>query len=100
MGGKIAEGSVTDLFKMSRPAIISYHKTFIESLASEYVYTNYLDKAALAKDPLDRMKYTACFFISGWHRNAVEMMNKGPLDSLTGETHSTYKEDGTGFYIE
>jgi len=100
MGAKLKEGKILDLLKVSRPALISYPRTYLECVAGDVLYTKLLDKAAACEDPLERMKYVVAFTMAGLHRNAVEMGNNGPLNPILGETFSAEKSDGTKLYCE
>jgi len=99
-GSKLKEGKVFDLLKVSRPAIVSYPRTYLECVAHDLVYTELLDQAAATEDPVKRMKYIVAFFIAGLHRNACEMGNNGPLNPVLGETFIAEKTDGTKLYCE
>jgi hypothetical protein len=99
-GSKLKEGKVFDLLKVSRPAIVSYPRTYLECVAHDLIYTELLDKAAATEDPVKRMKYLVAFFIAGLHRNACEMGNNGPLNPVLGETFIAEKSDGTKLYCE
>jgi len=100
VGGKLKEGKILDLLKISRPAIISYPKTYLECIAGDFVYTEFLNKAAEAKDPIERLKYTAAFYIAGLHANPIEMGSNGPLNPIIGETYYAQKQDGTQIWCE
>jgi len=100
LGVKIREGGVFDLLTISRPAIISYHKTYLESMAREYINTKYLNKAAECTDPAERMKWVVCWLLSGIGRCPAEMQNNGPLNPILGETYFAEKKDGTKVYCE
>jgi len=100
MGVKIKEGGVFDLLRISRPAIISYPKTYLECVGGDFLYTSLLNKAAATKDPLVRMQYVIAFFLAGIHKNSVEMQNNGPLNPVVGETYVAEKSDGTMLYCE
>lgn len=100
MGAKVKEGGMTDLLKLSRPAIISYHKTYLECVSGDFFNTQFLNKAAETTDPIDRMKWVITFFISGIHRNPFTFQNNGPLNPVVGETYTAEKADGTTLYCE
>jgi hypothetical protein len=99
LGNKIKEGEF-DLLKMSRPAIISYHRTYLECVAHDFHYTKLLNRAAESSDPLERMKWTVAFFLAGFHRNSADMQNNGPLNPVLGETYIAEKKDGTTLFCE
>lgn len=100
IGSKLKEGKLLDLLKVSRPAIVSYPRTYLQCVAEDLIYTNLLDEAAAARSPVKRMKYLIAFFIAGLHRNACEMGNNGPLNPTLGETFIAEKADGTHLYCE
>jgi len=100
MGSKLKEGKVFDLLKTSRPAIVSYPKTYLQCVADDLINTDLLDQAAAARSPVKRMKYLIAYFISGLHRNSCEMGNNGPLNPVLGETFIAEKADGTKLYCE
>jgi len=99
-GKKILDGSMVDAMKISRPARISFHKTYLEAIANDFTNTDYLKLASEESDPVRRMKYVISFFVSGYHRNSVDCMNRGPLNPVLGETFQGGKEDGTKIYCE
>jgi len=80
--------------------MISYHKTYLQCVADDLVYTELLDQAAAARSPVKRMKYLIAYFIAGLHRNSCEMGNNGPLNPVLGETFVAEKVDGTKLYCE
>jgi hypothetical protein len=100
VGGKLKEGKILDLLKVSRPAIISYPRTYLECVIGDFQHTKLLDQAAVAKNPVERLKFVTAFFVSGLYRNSVEMGNTGPLNPILGETFSAVKADGTKLYCE
>jgi hypothetical protein len=100
IGSKVKEGKVFDLLKTSRPAIISYPKTYLQCVADDLVYTDLLEQAAAARSPVKRMKYLIAYFIAGLHKNSCEMGNNGPLNPVLGETFIAEKPDGTKLYCE
>jgi len=66
-----------DLLKVSRPAMISYHRTYLECVAKYYIplkikhakvlsdliNTHFLDEAAAARTPVKRMKCLIAFLV-------------------------------------
>lgn len=100
VGSKLKEGKILDLLKVSRPAIISFPRTYLECVAGDVLYTQLLDKAATCENPVERLKHIVAFVMAGLHRNAVEMGNNGPLNPILGETFYAEKADGTKLYCE
>jgi hypothetical protein len=100
VGSKLKEGKLLDLLKISRPAIISYPRTYLECIAIDFINTKLLDKAAETQDPVERLKSVVAFFMAGFHRNPTEMLTTGPLNPILGETFFAEKRDGTKIYCE
>jgi hypothetical protein len=100
VGSKLKEGKLLDLLKISRPAIISYPRTYLECIAIDFINTKLLDKAAETQDPAQRLKYVVAFFMAGFHRNPSEMLTTGPLNPILGETFYAEKRDGTKIFCE
>jgi len=100
VGSKLKEGKILDLLKVSRPAMISYPKTYLQCVADDLVYTELLEKAVAATSPISRMKYLIAYYIAGLHRNCCEMGSNGPLNPILGETYVAEKNDGTKLYCE
>jgi hypothetical protein len=100
VGSKLKDGKLLDLLKISRPAIISYPRTYLECIAIDFINTKFLDKAAETQDPAQRLKYVIAFFMAGFHRNSVDMLTTGPLNPILGETFSAEKRDGTKIFCE
>lgn len=100
MGVKIKEEGVFDVLRISRPAIISSPKTYLECLCGDFINTMFLNRAAEAANPLERMKWVVAFFLSGIHTNPATMQNNGPLNPVLGETYIAEKKDGTTLYCE
>jgi len=99
-GTKLKEGKILDLLKISRPALLSAPKTYLECIAGDLFYTKFLDKAAATEDPIVRLKNVVAFTISGLCRNITELGNNGPLNPILGETYYAEKSDGTKLYCE
>jgi hypothetical protein len=100
VGSKLKDGKLLDLLKISRPAIISYPRTYLECIAIDFIHTKFLDKAAAAQDPVQRLKYVVAFFMAAFHRNPIEMLTTGPLNPILGETFYAEKRDGTKIFCE
>jgi len=100
VGSKLKEGKILDLLKISRPALLSAPKTYLECIAGDLFYTKFLDMAAATQDPIQRIKYVVAFTIAGLHSNTTELGNNGPLNPILGETYSAEKSDGTKIFCE
>jgi len=99
-GSKLKEGKLLDLLKISRPALLSAPKTYLECIAGDLFYTQFLDKAAATEDPVLRLKNIVAFTIAGLCRNIIELGNNGPLNPILGETYYAEKSNGTKLYCE
>lgn len=100
VGGKLKEGKILDLLKISRPALLSAPKTYLECIAGDLFHTNFLDRAAATDDPVLRLKNVIAFTMAGLCRNIAELGNNGPLNPVLGETYYAEKSDGTKLYCE
>lgn len=100
VGSKLKEGKIMDLLKISRPALLSAPKTYLECIAGDLFHTKFLNKAAATEDPLERLKYVVAFTLSGLCKNIPELGNNGPLNPILGETYYAEKRDGTKLFCE
>ena len=100
VGSKLKEGKIMDLLKISRPALLSAPKTYLECIAGDLCQTKFLDKAAATEDPVLRLKYVTAFTMSGLCKNITELGNNGPLNPILGETYYAEKRDGTTLFCE
>jgi hypothetical protein len=100
VGSKLKEGKILDLLKISRPAVLSAPRTYLECIAGDLAQTKFLDKAAATDDPVLRLKYVIAFTMAGLHRNTTELGNSGPLNPVLGETYRAEKRDGTKLFCE
>jgi hypothetical protein len=100
LGKKFLQGNFKDLMKISRPAIISYPKTYLQAIATDFGGTYLLERAAAETDPVVRLEIMASFIVSGMHRNIAECQTKAPLNPILGETYVGTKENGTTIYID
>ena len=57
----------------------------------------YLTKAAKSSNPVERMKYTICFVVSGLHYGTRQLK---PFNPILGETYQGAFQDGTEIFIE
>lgn len=100
VGSKLKEGKIMDLLKISRPALLSAPKTYLQCVAGDLFHTKFLDKAAATEDPILRLKNVIAFTMSGLCRNITELGNNGPLNPILGETYYAEKRDGTKLFCE
>jgi hypothetical protein len=100
VGSKLKEGKILDLLKISRPAILSAPKTYLECIANDFANTKFLERAAATEDPVLRLKLVVAFTVAGLHRNSIDLGNSGPLNPVLGETYYAEKRDGVKLYCE
>eukprot|EP01016_Furgasonia_blochmanni_P009612 TRINITY_DN1398_c0_g2_i5.p1 TRINITY_DN1398_c0_g2~~TRINITY_DN1398_c0_g2_i5.p1 ORF type:complete len:422 (-),score=77.03 TRINITY_DN1398_c0_g2_i5:390-1574(-) len=101
LGKKIMEGSILDVMKISRPALISHHTTYLEACANDFMYySQYVNLAAKERDPIKRMKLVMAATVGGMHYNTEICMNRAPVNPVIGETFQAVKPDGSVFFAE
>lgn len=100
LGRKLMHRKFMDIMNISRPASISSPLTHLEAIPRDFVFSEYLDRAALTPDPVRRLQLITTFIVTSLHINPVQMKNKPPLNPLLGETYHIWKEDGTQIWIE
>jgi len=100
VGSKLKEGKILDLLKISRPALLSAPKTYLECIAGDLFHTKFLDAAAATEDPVLRLKNVVAFTLAGLCKNIIELGNNGPLNPILGETYYAEKSNGTKLFCE
>jgi hypothetical protein len=62
---KLVSGDLIDIMKISRPAAISHHQTYLQVICNDFcVLTNYLKVASQQKDPMQRLIYVISGFVT------------------------------------
>ncbi|KAJ8901885.1 hypothetical protein NDN08_004090 [Rhodosorus marinus] len=96
VGSKFFEGK--PLTELSLHVSVFQPRSFLEKLVDDWDYgPYYLTKAAMEKNPLERVKLVAAFVIAGLHGSAS--LSK-PFNPILGETYSAKWKDGTAVYLE
>lgn len=100
LGKKLLTGSLKDIMRISRPASISYPKTYLQVIATDNVNIHMLEKAAASEDPVQRLQWVTTFLISALYINLEECQSRGPLNPVLGETYTGVKSNGTTIFCE
>ncbi|BGP33988.1 Oxysterol-binding protein 3 [Rhodotorula toruloides] len=81
-----------DLSTISFPVTMNEPLSALQRLAEELEYSELLDRAAAAKDPVERLTLVAVFAISGTAGNKFRSSRK-PFNPLLGETYECIRPD-------
>ncbi|XP_059093305.1 oxysterol-binding protein-related protein 3-like [Tigriopus californicus] len=81
-----------DLSKISMPVTLNEPLSALQRLCEELEYSELLDKAADASDPVERMTWVAAFAVSGYGSVQARAGHK-PFNPLLGETFECVRED-------
>ena len=83
---------------ISLPVRIFEPRSTCERLVDRFSFaTNFLTKAGEQRDPVERLKYTMAFAISGLYLGTKQ---EKPFNPLLGETFQGHFSDGTQVYVE
>lgn len=97
MGRKILSGNL-NLINMSLPVKMFEPRSYLEKLADVWVYPQYLEQAAQAQDPAQRIRFIVTWFIAGL-QHAFQSWRK-PFNPILGETWQAALHDGTEIFME
>lgn len=90
-GAKILEGK--SAVSLSLPVRIFEPRTNLERLCDLMLYApTFLNRAADATDPVERMKLVLAFTVAGMHHSVGQLK---PFNPILGETFQTMLNDGT-----
>lgn len=96
VGAQLLTGKLA--VRISLPVRIFEPRTLLERVADGWNYApTLLKKAALSKDPLERMKFVIAFVVGGFHFCVVQFK---PFNPILGETYEATYPDGTQIYLE
>uniref|UniRef100_A0A7S2TI12 Oxysterol binding protein n=1 Tax=Lotharella oceanica TaxID=641309 RepID=A0A7S2TI12_9EUKA len=96
MGKNIMEGK--SIINISLPVTIFEPRSFLQRMTDHWAFAPlYLNKAAMAKDPVERFKWAIAFMISGLHNGCRQ---KKPFNPILGETFQATYPDGTEIFLE
>jgi hypothetical protein len=83
---------------ISLPVRIFEPRSFLQRIPDAWSYAPiYLSKAALSKDPVERVRLVMSFFVSGLHRCTQQ---RKPFNPILGETYQAHFLDGSEIYLE
>ncbi|GAA6010665.1 hypothetical protein JCM10207_007793 [Rhodosporidiobolus poonsookiae] len=100
MLGMLRKNVGKDLSTISVPVSANEPLSALERLAEELEYSELLDRAAAAKDPLERLTLVAVFAVSAMSGNKYRSSRK-PFNPLLGETYECIRpEQGFQFVSE
>ncbi|GAB4822181.1 hypothetical protein N2152v2_009227 [Parachlorella kessleri] len=97
LGSNLLTGNF-DLLKMSLPVKLFEPRSYLQKLADPWVYPRFLQLAAQADDPGERMRWVVTWFIAGLH-HAFERWAK-PFNPILGETWQAGLPDGSQIFLE
>jgi len=83
MGKRLLKGSV-NLIDISMPVKIFEPRSYLQKLTDPWVYPGMLDRAASASGPVERLRWTMCYFIAGMQH--VFSSWAKPFNPILGET--------------
>ena len=74
MMGKLVKKLITmqfyDILKNPPPTLTYYPRTYLENSCIDLSFSSqFMTKAALTRDPIERLKYVVCMYVSGQHIN-------------------------------
>ena len=89
-----------DLWSVSTPARLHIDKSSLQMLQLSHCFAANYKKAALTKDPIERLKIVAAGILGGTYYSMAILKAKAPLNPILGETLQGELMDGTKFYGE
>ncbi|GAB5357504.1 hypothetical protein AAMO2058_000380300 [Amorphochlora amoebiformis] len=96
LGKNIMEGK--SVINISLPVTIFEPRSFLQRMTDHWSYAPlYLNKAAQAKNAVERFKWSIVFVISGLHQGCRQ---RKPFNPILGETYQATYPDGTKIYLE
>lgn len=87
-----------DLLKISLPVKLFEPRSYLQKLADPFIFTRFLDAAAAASDPIERMKLVIAAIVAGYHRVFLKWAK--PFNPILGETWQASLPDGTAIFLE
>mmetsp|Transcript_35594 Transcript_35594/g.79082 ORF Transcript_35594/g.79082 Transcript_35594/m.79082 type:complete len:531 (+) Transcript_35594:289-1881(+) len=97
MGRRLLTGSL-NLINTPFPVTMFEPRSYLEKLADVWVYPRYLSQAAVAVNPLERMKFVMTWFVAGLHHGFEKW--KKPFNPILGETWEATLPDGSSMFME
>lgn len=97
MGRQILAGHL-NLVNTSFPVLMFEPRSYLQKLADPWVYPDYINAAAAATDPLDRMKLLVTWVVAGMWKGFDAW--KKPFNPILGETWQASLEGGISLFME
>eukprot|EP00798_Chlamydomonas_sp_ICE-L_P017077 gene17077-23372_t len=97
MGKRLLYGSI-NLINTPMPVGMFEPRSYLEKLADVWVYPRFLELAADATDPVERMKFTVAWFTAGLHHGFEKWLK--PFNPILGETWQARQVDGSVIQME
>ncbi|KAI8464605.1 MAG: hypothetical protein J3K34DRAFT_371908, partial [Monoraphidium minutum] len=97
MGRQILAGNL-NLVNTSFPVLMFEPRSYLQKLADPWVYPDYINAAAAASDPLDRMKLLTTWVVAGMWKGFDAW--KKPFNPILGETWQASLEGGVSLFME
>ncbi|KAK9825405.1 hypothetical protein WJX81_001449 [Elliptochloris bilobata] len=87
-----------NLINVSLPVKMFEPRSYLQKLADAWLYTNWLQAAAATKDPVERLRCVATWFVAGLQH--VFQSWRKPFNPILGETWQAHLDDGTSIFLE
>ncbi|GBF92151.1 hypothetical protein Rsub_04498 [Raphidocelis subcapitata] len=97
MGRQILAGNL-NLVNTSFPVLMFEPRSYLQKLADPWVYPEYINAAAAATDPLERMKLLLTWVVAGMWKGFDTW--KKPFNPILGETWQAELEGGVTLFME
>eukprot|EP00877_Chromochloris_zofingiensis_P003387 jgi/Chrzof1/13049/Cz07g18010.t1 len=97
VGRQLLSGSL-NLVNTSFPVEMFEPRSYLQKLSDVWVYPEYINAAAAATDPVERMKLLVVWFVAGLH-HGFETWKK-PFNPILGETWQAEIDGGIHCYME
>ena len=87
VASKLVKGDISDMLKISAPAIVHVERTYVEGAAADQIWSSrLLTKAAECQDPIERLKWVSAYYLAGNHISPSDCQCRAPLNPILGET--------------
>ena len=94
----ISGGEERSIVNVSLPVYLFEPRSYLERITDNWCYLPFfMNKAADAKDPLERFKFIVALLVGGLHNTCTQYE---PFNPILGETLESTFSDGTRLYLE
>lgn len=97
LGKKLITGKF-DLLKISLPVKIFEPRSYLQKLCDPLAFPSIIQKAVVATNPEERLKWVVTYFVAGYHRAFLTWSK--PFNPILGETWHATLSDGTHAFME